>query len=290
MFRTDYSNMSNSWLLHLSLNISGSLNTRVRLHMKWVIITEISKEVENNNIARRNAYLRQYVSRGVRVGETGTRAGSYSGGGSSGRSWPCVCISIHFCWNKNVDIRFWRIAVLLCSSVYSLLFHTDRVIWTQKTKTVISDFRELGCFQFCPQCPALSQLRPRGNQISVELKDLRDLSWSNRQTQSSLQGNHWLETDRLWSFLSGQPRTVRISWRWRNTHRTSWGGEGLRERAILTVDGKTEGPGIEVSDHFLQHGYLHNCIIYWLYLENWPHALISISLISVFLEGLGPLY
>ena len=24
-----------------------------------------------------------------------------------------------------------------------------------------------------------------------------------------------------------------------------------------------------VSDHFLKHGYLHNCIIDWLYLENW---------------------
>ena len=27
--------------------------------------------------------------------------GSYSGGGSSGRSCPSVCIDIHLCWNKN---------------------------------------------------------------------------------------------------------------------------------------------------------------------------------------------
>ena len=30
---------------------------------KWAIITEISKEVENNTIARVNVYARQYVSR-----------------------------------------------------------------------------------------------------------------------------------------------------------------------------------------------------------------------------------
>jgi len=48
---------------------------------KWVIITEISKEVENNTITRVNAYARQYVSRGnVAAG------GSNAGGGSSGRS------------------------------------------------------------------------------------------------------------------------------------------------------------------------------------------------------------
>jgi hypothetical protein len=41
---------------------------------KWVIITEISKEVGYNNIARVDAYVRQYVSRGVRAGETGTGA------------------------------------------------------------------------------------------------------------------------------------------------------------------------------------------------------------------------
>ena len=35
---------------------------------KWVIITEISKEVENNSIARTNTYARQYVSRSVRGG------------------------------------------------------------------------------------------------------------------------------------------------------------------------------------------------------------------------------
>ena len=48
---------------------------------KWVIITEISKEVESNNIARLNAYAKQYVPR--RNDATG---GSYGGGGSSGRS------------------------------------------------------------------------------------------------------------------------------------------------------------------------------------------------------------
>ena len=48
---------------------------------KWVIITEISKEVENNNIARLNAYAKQYVPR-----RTGAAGGSSSGGGSSGRS------------------------------------------------------------------------------------------------------------------------------------------------------------------------------------------------------------
>ena len=47
---------------------------------KRVIITEMSKEVENNNIVRLNVYEKQYVSRrNVTVG------GSY-GGGSSGRS------------------------------------------------------------------------------------------------------------------------------------------------------------------------------------------------------------
>ena len=45
------------------------------------IITEISKEVENNTISRVNAYARQYVSRrNVAAG------GSNAGGGSSGRS------------------------------------------------------------------------------------------------------------------------------------------------------------------------------------------------------------
>jgi len=48
---------------------------------KWVIITEIAKEVENNTIGRVNAYTRQYVSRrNVAAG------GSNAGGGSSGRS------------------------------------------------------------------------------------------------------------------------------------------------------------------------------------------------------------
>ena len=46
-----------------------------------MIITEISKEVENNNIARVNAYGRQYVSRRNVAG-----GGSNAGGGTSGRS------------------------------------------------------------------------------------------------------------------------------------------------------------------------------------------------------------
>ena len=48
---------------------------------KWVIISEISKEVENNNIARLNEYAKQYVSR-----RNGVVGGSYGAGGSSGRS------------------------------------------------------------------------------------------------------------------------------------------------------------------------------------------------------------
>ena len=48
---------------------------------KWVIITEISKEVENNTIARLNAYAKQYVPR-----RTDAAGGSSAGGGSSGRS------------------------------------------------------------------------------------------------------------------------------------------------------------------------------------------------------------
>ena len=48
---------------------------------KWVIITEISKEVENNTIGRLNAYAKQYVPR-----RTGAAGGSSGGGGSSGRS------------------------------------------------------------------------------------------------------------------------------------------------------------------------------------------------------------
>ena len=61
---------------------------------KWVIITEISKEDENNNITRLNVYSKYYVPRRPRVGEVGRSAGpgdggvggSHSGGGSSGRS------------------------------------------------------------------------------------------------------------------------------------------------------------------------------------------------------------
>jgi hypothetical protein len=49
---------------------------------KWVIITEISKEVKNNSIARINAYARQYVPRSVRGGESEARAGNGGVGGS----------------------------------------------------------------------------------------------------------------------------------------------------------------------------------------------------------------
>jgi hypothetical protein len=52
---------------------------------KWVIITEISKEVENNSIARINVYTRQYVTRSVGGGESEARAGN-GDVGSSGRS------------------------------------------------------------------------------------------------------------------------------------------------------------------------------------------------------------
>ncbi len=51
------------------------------LSKKWVIIAEISKEVENNIIARLNTYTKQYVS-----GRNGDVGGSYGRGGSSGRS------------------------------------------------------------------------------------------------------------------------------------------------------------------------------------------------------------
>ncbi len=40
---------------------------------KWVIITEISKEDENNNITRLNAYSKHYVPRRPRVGELEAR-------------------------------------------------------------------------------------------------------------------------------------------------------------------------------------------------------------------------
>jgi hypothetical protein len=33
---------------------------------KWAIITEISKEVENNTIARVNAYVKEYVSQATK--------------------------------------------------------------------------------------------------------------------------------------------------------------------------------------------------------------------------------
>jgi hypothetical protein len=51
---------------------------------KWVIITEISKEVENNaqrTTLRVNEYSREYVSR-----RNVTTGGSNAGGGSSGLS------------------------------------------------------------------------------------------------------------------------------------------------------------------------------------------------------------
>jgi homoserine dehydrogenase len=48
---------------------------------KWVIIAEISKEVENNSIPRINAYARQYV-RSVRGGESARRTGNGGPGGS----------------------------------------------------------------------------------------------------------------------------------------------------------------------------------------------------------------
>ena len=49
---------------------------------KWVIITKISKEVENNSISRLDAYVRQYVSRSVRGAESATHAGNGGDGGS----------------------------------------------------------------------------------------------------------------------------------------------------------------------------------------------------------------
>ncbi len=48
---------------------------------KWVIITEISKEVEHNDIARLNAYAKRYLHR-----RNCAAGGSYGGDGSSGRS------------------------------------------------------------------------------------------------------------------------------------------------------------------------------------------------------------
>jgi hypothetical protein len=49
---------------------------------KWVIIIEISKEVENNRIVRLNEYARQYVTRSVRGGEPAPRVGNGGAGGS----------------------------------------------------------------------------------------------------------------------------------------------------------------------------------------------------------------
>ena len=63
------------------LNLQASLQ-EYGVTKKWMIITEISKEVENNSIARINAYTRQYVSRNVRGGESEARAGNGDVGGS----------------------------------------------------------------------------------------------------------------------------------------------------------------------------------------------------------------
>jgi hypothetical protein len=48
---------------------------------KWVIITEIVKEVENNIKSRLNVYDNQNVTR-----RNGAGGETYEGGGSSGRS------------------------------------------------------------------------------------------------------------------------------------------------------------------------------------------------------------
>ena len=101
MFGADYvhiSRLRKSGLLQLSLNISQCQLPRhthtyetltaffldledYGVTKKWVIVTEISKEVENNAIARLNAYAKQYVPR-----RTGAAGGSSGGGASSGRS------------------------------------------------------------------------------------------------------------------------------------------------------------------------------------------------------------
>jgi hypothetical protein len=64
-----------SAFFYLFLKGQGSRNKA------WVIITDISQEVENNTITRVNAYARQYVSR-----QNVAAGGSNAGGGSSGRS------------------------------------------------------------------------------------------------------------------------------------------------------------------------------------------------------------
>ena len=55
-----------------TMSLSGLLTGMLDLKeygvtKKWVIITEISKEVENNTIARLNAYAKQYAPRRVGV-------------------------------------------------------------------------------------------------------------------------------------------------------------------------------------------------------------------------------
>ena len=89
-------------LLNISERLSNLVPPIVLAHMldlqeygvtkKWVIIPEISKEVENKNIERVNAFARQYVPR---RNDTG---GSNTGGGTSGRSWILpLCVYIFVC-------------------------------------------------------------------------------------------------------------------------------------------------------------------------------------------------
>ncbi len=88
---------------------------------KWVIITEISKEVENNAIGRLNVYAKQYVPR-----RTGTAGGSSGGGGSSGRSWMFpLCVYTFVC----VEIKTKRETTALCmiENVYTMLVREDRL-------------------------------------------------------------------------------------------------------------------------------------------------------------------
>ena len=91
------------------------------------------------------------VARGLRVGETGTRAddggvgGSYSGGGSSGRSWPSVCI-----YNESTC------NVGTVKSVTRETSETSRLVvcwcgmWTRRSKTDVGTvklFRVSSCWK-----------------------------------------------------------------------------------------------------------------------------------------------
>ena len=71
--------------VHTALTIKSKNPASVHTALNWASslghITEISREVENNNIARLHAYAKQYVSR-----RNGAAGESFSGGGSSGRS------------------------------------------------------------------------------------------------------------------------------------------------------------------------------------------------------------